>query len=118
MSRPLRIAAWTLAVLLALILAVVVFIATFDWNRVKPTLNEKVSAALHRPFAIKGNLAVEWQREPDEGGWRAWVPWPHFIADDISLGNPDWSKAPQMAGLQRIEFRLSPLPLLAQHVVI
>ena len=118
MSRPLRIVAWTLAVLLALLIAVVVFIAVFDWNRVKPTLNEKVSAALHRPFAINGNLAVEWARQPDEGGWRAWVPWPQFIADDISLGNPEWAKAPQMAGLKRVEFRLSPLPLIAQHIVI
>ncbi|WP_426150354.1 AsmA family protein [Pseudomonas sp. DC3000-4b1] len=118
MSRPLRITAWILGVLLALIVVLVVVIATFDWNRVKPTLNEKVSEALHRPFAINGNLAVAWARQPDEGGWHAWVPWPHFIADDITLGNPAWSKEPRMAGLKRVEFRLSPLPLLAQHIVI
>jgi uncharacterized protein involved in outer membrane biogenesis len=118
MSRPLRIIAWIIAVLAVLILALVVFIATFNWNRVKPTLNEKVSAALHRPFAINGNLAVEWARQPDEGGLKAWVPWPRFVAEDITLGNPDWSSKPQMAGLKRVEFSLSPLPLLAQHVVI
>ena len=118
MSRPLRIAAWIAAIIAVLVIALVVFIATFDWNRVKPTLNEKVSAALHRPFAINGNLAVHWAREPDEGGWRAWVPWPLFSAEDISLGNPEWASTPRMAALKRIEFRLSPLPLLAQHIVI
>jgi uncharacterized protein involved in outer membrane biogenesis len=118
MSRPLRIVAWVTAVIAVLVIAVVVFVATFDWNRVKPMLNEKVSAALHRPFAINGDLAVRWAREPDEGGWRAWLPWPRFSADDITLGNPEWSKAPHMAELKRIEFRLSPLPLLAQHIVI
>lgn len=118
MSRPLRIAAWIAAIIAVLVIALVVFIATFDWNRVKPTLNEKVSAALHRPFAINGDLAVRWAREPDEGGWRAWVPWPLFSAEDISLGNPEWASTPRMAALKRIEFRLSPLPLLAQHIVI
>ncbi|PVZ09721.1 MULTISPECIES: AsmA family protein [unclassified Pseudomonas] len=118
MTRPQKILTWTAAVFLLLVVVLVVFIATFDWNRIKPTLNAKVSEALHRPFAIEGNLAVHWAREPEEGGWRAWVPWPRFVAEDITLGNPDWSKKPQMAGLKKIEFRLSPLPLLAQRVVI
>lgn len=118
MTRTRKILSWTLAVLVLLIAALVVFIATFDWNRIKPTLNEKVSAALHRPFAINGDLAVQWAREPDEGGWRAWVPWPRFVAQDITLGNPDWAQTPQMASLKRIEFRLAPLPLLAQRVSI
>ncbi|MDF0733804.1 AsmA family protein [Pseudomonas entomophila] len=118
MTRPARILTWTLASLLALLAILLVVIATFDWNRVKPLLNEKVSEALHRPFAINGNLAVQWQREPDEGGWRAWVPWPRFVAEDLTLGNPEWLKEPNMVGLERVEFRLSPLPLLWQRIVI
>ena len=118
MTRPARIFAWTLASLAVLLAILVVVIATFDWNRVKPLLNEKVSEALHRPFAINGNLAVHWQREREEGGWRAWVPWPRFVAEDLTLGNPDWLKSPTMVDLERVEFRLSPLPLLWQHIVI
>ncbi|WP_415842491.1 AsmA family protein, partial [Pseudomonas wadenswilerensis] len=118
MTRPAKIITWTLASLLLVLAVVVIVIATFDWNRVKPTLNAKVSEALHRPFAINGNLAVRWQREPEQGGWRAWLPWPHFIAEDLTLGNPDWLKEPQMVGLKRVEFRLAPLPLLVQQIVI
>ncbi|WP_095101892.1 AsmA family protein [Pseudomonas sp. Irchel 3A5] len=118
MTRSRKIFAWTGAILLLVLAVLVVVIATFDWNRIKPTLNEKVSEALHRPFAINGNLAVIWGREPEEGGWRAWVPWPRFVAEDLSLGNPEWSKTPQMVTLKRVEFRLSPLPLIVQHVVI
>lgn len=118
MTRPAKIITWTLASLLLVLAVLVVVIATFDWNRVKPTLNAKVSEALHRPFAINGNLAVRWQREPEQGGWRAWLPWPHFIAEDLTLGNPDWLKEPQMVGLKRVEFRLAPLPLLLQQIVI
>jgi uncharacterized protein involved in outer membrane biogenesis len=110
--------AWTSASLVVLLAVLVLIIAFFDWNRIKPPLNAKVSEELHRPFAINGNLAVVWQREPDEGGWRAWVPWPHVVAEDLSLGNPDWSKQPQMATLKRVELRISPLALLTQRVTI
>ncbi|BFO06392.1 MULTISPECIES: AsmA family protein [Pseudomonas] len=118
MTRPLRILTWILTSLLTLLAILVVVIATFDWNRVKPLLNEKVSEALHRPFAINGNLAVQWHREPSEGGWRAWIPWPHFVAEDLTLGNPDWLEAPRMVGLERVTFRLSPVPLVFQQIVI
>ncbi|WP_223451697.1 MULTISPECIES: AsmA family protein [unclassified Pseudomonas] len=118
MTRTPKIFAWTFASLVVLLAILVLIIAFFDWNRIKPTLNAKVSEELHRPFAINGNLAVVWRRELDEGGWRAWVPWPHVVAQDLSLGNPDWSKQPQMATLKRVELRISPLALLAQRVTI
>ena len=118
MTRTPKILAWTfasLAVLLALVVLIIVF---FDWNRIKPAINTKVSEELHRPFAINGDLSVVWRRELDEGGWRAWVPWPHVVAQDLTLGNPDWSKQPQMVTLKRVELRISPLALLAQRVTI
>ncbi|MBP5945903.1 MULTISPECIES: AsmA family protein [Pseudomonas] len=118
MTRTGKIFSWTFATLVLLLAVLVLIIVFFDWNRIKPPLNAKVSEELHRPFAINGNLAVVWQREPDEGGWRAWVPWPHVVAEDLSLGNPDWSKQPQMVTLKRVELRISPLALLGQRVVI
>ncbi|MGW8464497.1 AsmA family protein [Pseudomonas sp. CLCA07] len=118
MTRTPKIFAWSFASLVVLLAILVLIIVFFDWNRIKPTINTKVSEELHRPFAINGNLAVVWQREPDEGGWRAWVPWPHVVAEDLSLGNPDWSKQPQMVTLKRVELRISPLALLTQRVVI
>ncbi|WP_053148010.1 AsmA family protein [Pseudomonas sp. P97.38] len=118
MTRTSKILAWSFACLVILLAVLVLVIAFFDWNRIKPTLNAKVSEELHRPFAINGNLAVVWQRELEEGGWRAWLPWPHVVAEDLSLGNPDWSKTPEMATLKRVELRISPLALLGRRVVI
>jgi uncharacterized protein involved in outer membrane biogenesis len=118
MTRTRKTLAWTVASFVFLLAILVLIIAFFDWNRIKPPLNAKVSEELHRPFAINGNLAVIWQREPDEGGWRAWVPWPHVVAEDLTLGNPQWSKSPQMVNLKRVELRVSPLALLARRVVI
>ena len=74
MTRTRKTLAWAGGIFVLLLAVLVVLIATFDWNRLKPTINTQVSEMLHRPFAINGNLAVQWQREPDEGGWRAWVP--------------------------------------------
>ena len=118
MTLARKIVLWFLAIFLVLVAILVVVIATFDWNRLKPTINDKVSEQLGRPFAINGNLAVRWAREPDEPGLRAGVPWPHVSAEDITLANPDWAKNPQMVGLQRVEMSLSPVPLLWRTVTI
>ena len=118
MTRTRKTLAWVIGIFFLLVAVLVVILATFDWNRIKPTINTKVSDILHRPFAINGNLAVRWQREEGEGGWRAWVPWPHVIAEDITLDNPEWSKNPQMASLKKVEARVSPLALLTETVAI
>nr|WP_319527239.1 AsmA family protein [Pseudomonas laurentiana] len=118
MTRPAKILTWAFASLLLVLTALAVFIATFDWNRIKPLLNARVSEALHRPFAVNGDLAVRWQRDAELEGWRAWVPTAHVRAENLSLGNPDWLAGTQMVGLKRVEFRLSLLPLLVRQVVI
>lgn len=118
MTRGLRFLARTVLALALLLAAVLVLVATFDWNRIKPALNERVSTELGRSFAIEGDLRVIWQREEGEGGWRAWVPWPHFVAEQLRLGNPEWAKGGDFVRLQRVEFRVAPLPLLWQTLSI
>ena len=88
MTRTGKVFSWLGGIVLLAIAALAIFIATFDWNRLKPTINDKVSAELRRPFAIRGDLGVVWERQPDERGWRSWIPWPHVHAEDIVLGNP------------------------------
>ena len=118
MTRKTKIAVGIVGTLVVLVAVLVVLVATFDWNRARPMINERVTAAIGRPFAINGDLTVEWSRESDEGGWRGWVPWPHIVANDISVANTEWARVPEFATLKRGEFSLSPLPLLAHRVVI
>ena len=40
MTRGRKIFAWTAAILLLLLVILIIVIATFDWNRLKPTFNE------------------------------------------------------------------------------
>ena len=118
MKRSRKVLSWIVGALLVLLVVVVIVIATFDWNQLKPYLNEKVSQALGRPFAINGDLSVAWQREPAEGGLAALMPWPEFTARDIQIANPSWANKPQFAHLDGLRFRLSPLGLLAHRISI
>lgn len=116
MNRSRKILGWIVGLVLALIIVLVIIIAFFDWNRLKPFIDDKVSQAIGRPFVIQGDLSVAWRREPGEGGWHALVPWPEFTARDIRVGNPAWAEKPQFAQLEALRFRLSPLPLLAHRI--
>ncbi|WP_421414484.1 AsmA family protein [Serratia plymuthica] len=118
MTRTGKAFSWVSGIVLLVIVALVIFVMTFDWNRLKPTINDKVSAELQRPFAIRGELGVDWAREKDEGGWRAWVPWPHIHAEDIVLGNPKNIPGDSMVQLQRVDASIAPLALLGKEVLI
>lgn len=78
-----------LGMLVVLVLAVVGIIALMDWNRLKPWVNEKVSAATGREFAIDGDLQLRWTwPQPLDDGWRHWIPGVTVIAGDLRLGQP------------------------------
>ncbi|WP_206952281.1 AsmA family protein [Trinickia acidisoli] len=111
-----KILAWIVIVLFVLCAALALFVATFDWSRARPWVDDKVSQAIGRPFAINGDLRVGWQHPAGEHGWRAWVPWPRFSAYDITIGNPSWATSMIFARLDSISFDVEVLPLLA-HVI-
>ncbi|MCO8625929.1 AsmA family protein [Burkholderia multivorans] len=113
-----KVLAWLVAVLIILIAAIALFIFTFDWNRARPLVDDKVSAAIGRPFAINGDLTVRWHRAAGETGWRAWVLWPTFVARNITIANPDWTKQRYFATLDQIDFQVKMLPLLTHDIVI
>src|SRR5450830_1848637 len=119
-STPLKILGWSLAALLALIALLVIFVLTFDWNRARPYINEKVSESTGREFVIGGDLQVQWKQGlKTEPGWRRYVPRPIISAQDVRMSNPDWATAgPQLASAKRIDVALHPLPLLQHRLVL
>ena len=118
--RTLKILAWCIGSLLTVLALCLAFLLTFDWNRAKPWLNQRVSEATGRVFAIRGDLSVTWLTpQTEEQGWRKWVPWPQLAAQNIVLGNPDWATTGEhMVEVGQITFSLSPLPLLAKKIVL
>ncbi|GAB3424361.1 AsmA family protein [Massilia agilis] len=123
MSRGTKIVLGVLGVLVAIPVIAIIFILTFDWNRAKPWINTKVSDAIERPFAIRGNLAVHWEQParamaPGERTWRDWIPWPHLYADDVHVGNPAGMPERDMAKVRQFSFSLNPFALLGHTISI
>ncbi len=112
-----------LATLIAIPVIAIIFILTFDWNKARPWLNAKVSEAIERPFAIRGNLAVQWEvpakrMAKSDRHLRDWMPWPHLIANDVHVGNPAHMKQMDMARVNQFSFSLNPFGLLHHTIGI
>ncbi|MFK3738765.1 AsmA family protein [Massilia sp. TN1-12] len=121
MPRPLKITLGIVGVLVAILAIAIIILLTFDWNRIKPWLNEKVSDAIERPFAIRGNLAVHWERPAasmpaNQRTWRDHIPWPHLYADDTHVGNPAGMPAGDTASVRQFSFSLDPFALLGHRI--
>ncbi|WP_082439503.1 MULTISPECIES: AsmA family protein [unclassified Massilia] len=122
-SRPLKITFWILGILIAVPVIAIIILLTFDWNRVKPWLNAKVSEAIERPFAIVGDLSVKWERPsdtivPGQRTWRDHIPWPHLYANDVHVGNPANMPKGDTASVRQFSFSLNPFPLLSHTIDI
>ncbi|MGN6667261.1 MAG: AsmA family protein, partial [Trinickia sp.] len=50
-----KILAWIVVVVLVICAALAIFVVTFNWNRARPWVDDKVSQAIGRPFAINGD---------------------------------------------------------------
>lgn len=118
MKRVSKVGIGVTGIVVLLICAMVLVVALFDWNTLRGPINDKVSAALGRPFAINGDLDVVWGAPPGATGIAAWIPSPHLSADDITLGNPKDFDSRRMAHLQRVDVWLAPLGLLHHTIDI
>lgn len=122
-GRRKKILLSVIGVLVAIPVIAVIFILTFDWNKARPWLNAKVSEAIERPFAIRGNLAVQWEiparrMAPGDRHLRDWLPWPHLIANDVHVGNPANMQQADMASVRQFSFSLNPFGLLHRTIGI
>lgn len=74
---------------MALLVIAMIVIANWDWNRAKPWINEKVSEATGRHFAIQGDLSADWHwPQPLETGWKRWIPGVTVQAQQLVMDNP------------------------------
>jgi uncharacterized protein involved in outer membrane biogenesis len=118
-SRRTRISLAAAGLLAGLPAAAIVALLTADWNRARPWLNDKVSAAIDRPFEIRGDLSLRWERQDGAGsGWAGYLPLPHLLARDVHIGNPAGLPAGEMASAAEFSFTLDLLPLLERRIAI
>ncbi|SNS13273.1 hypothetical protein SAMN06265795_101174 [Noviherbaspirillum humi] len=120
MSRLARFLLLFSGLLAASAAAVAIALAGFDWDHVRPWLNNKVTQASGRQFEIRGKLALVWRYEGEAGfSMQRWMPWPRLTADDVHFGNPAWaSSGPDMLQARRAVLTLNPLALVSHQLIL
>jgi len=114
MSRAARWISWSVAGVLGVLVLLIIIVAVFDWNRLRPMVEERAAAALQRPVSIEGDLDVDWR-------WQdGLVPWPHITAQEVAIGHPEGfsGSGEHMARLDYLAVSVNPIPLLKRHVEI
>lgn len=89
----------------AILLVLVVLIALWDWNWVKPLIEARASAALSRKVTI-ANLDVKLGRQP-------WI-----ILDDLVIANPPEMPEGTLGSIGRLSVHIAAWPLLKGRVVL
>jgi len=104
---------WILAAIGLLILAVVIFLALFNWDWFRPPLARMLSARLHRPVRIEGHLKVH-----------IFSLTPSATVEGLQIGDPDWvsrsdGQPPRdMADFGSITLKVKLLPLFIGRVIL
>ncbi|WP_223467502.1 AsmA family protein [Massilia soli] len=123
MARRTKIALAIAAILVAVPAIALAILLTYDWNKARPWLNARTSEAIGRPFAINGDLSLSWERPAENMAernrtWRDFIPWPHLVANDVHVGNPEGMPAGDMSSVKQFSFSLDPLALLNKRIAI
>lgn len=97
---------WTGGIILALIIALALFVA-FGLSTLKGPIERAVSKASGRELRIEGTFKPVW----------TWVH-PRFRAEKVSYANPDWAGEDYMFQADAVEVSIELLPLLAGRVIL
>ncbi len=102
-----RVLIWGGGVLAALILPLVLILATLDWNQARGPIGRFASARMHREVVLAGNLAVH-----------PWSLKPSASVQGLRIGNPAWAGPGQTATIDRLDVQIKLLPLLRGQLVL
>jgi hypothetical protein len=103
LSRPRRIALWTLGVLTVLLVLLILVALLMPWNWLREPIEQQVQETSGREATIDGNLGLR----------LGWPPWhPVIVADGVRLGNAAWSAEPYMMVADQVEARVRLLDAL------
>ncbi len=104
---------WIFGVIALIVVAVVLFLALYNWDLFRPPLARLLSARLHRPVRIEGHLRVH---------LFSWTP--SATVEGLQIGDPDWVArddslpARDMADFGSITVKVKLLPLFIGRVIL
>jgi uncharacterized protein involved in outer membrane biogenesis len=88
-----------------LLVAIIVFLALFDWNMLRGPVSRYASYRLHRQVRIEGNLHVH-----------LWSWTPRIDVDGLHIANTKWAGGGDMANVGHLTISVKLVPLLGGHV--
>ena len=97
---------WLFALLLALPMLALLYVAIFGWNWARGPLQRIVTEKTGRELVIGGDLKVKL-------GW----PAPRVHAHAVTFANPSWAKEKQMLAVDDVEFTVDLLDLLKKNLM-
>ncbi|NOQ19455.1 MAG: AsmA family protein [Desulfobacterales bacterium] len=99
---------WIIAIgallIIALMVAVYVFLDHYDYNKLKPRISRMVKDATGRDLRLDGeiNLAIGLS--------------PSLVVTDVTFANASWGSQPQMIKVEKLQAQVRLLPLLFKDV--
>jgi len=105
-TRTFRRVAWSIGVVAALLLTALLFALYADHGYLKNQVQERVSEALGRSFAINGQLHVDLGRMIV------------IEAEDIALASTEWAQHPNLAELDRLFVEIDTRSFLDGPIVV
>ncbi len=97
---------WAGITLAILVIAIALVLTFLDWNTLRGPLSSRVSDALERRFAIRGDLDVDLSLTP------------RITVNQVELANASWGSRSQMFTLDRLQFNIRLLDLLRGRLVL
>ena len=94
------------AVIIALVLAVVLIIGTYDFNNLKPKIRDAVMTATGRQMKINGDIGLKFSLTPT------------LFAEKVSFQNAPWGSRPDLATMRQLEVKVALIPLIRGFVQV
>lgn len=101
---PKRIILISACVMVALIVAAAAVVATYDYNKLKPQIENAFKEATGRRLTLKGSLDLKIRLNPT------------LVVNDAAISNAPWGTGPHMAEIRRFEVQLSLIPLIFRRL--
>jgi uncharacterized protein involved in outer membrane biogenesis len=100
------IAGGALLLVVLLVASLYLFLATYDYNRLKPEITQAVKNATGRELTLGGDIKLDLGLLPA------------LAVKDVKFANAAWGSQPQMLTADRIEAQVRLLPLLHRDVAV
>jgi len=90
--------------IIALMVTVYVFVATYDYNKLKPQIARMVKDATGRELNLGGEVNLDFGFSPA------------LVVTDVTFANAPWGSQPQMIKVEQLQAQVQLLPLLFEDV--